>query len=346
MLKVSFYSYKGGSGRSTTLWNTVHCLMNLVENGEKKWMPSVKNPYIIVDADIDSAGSTFLYKGDELFKQENDYLSVQARTKRPELTDFKSATDDVKRQYFGKMMSIGTSFGLPESENAAILLIGANLDKDKLTSMGVHTTDAGNEQESNLSLNITKNCRLCGAKAIFFDTPSGTQFFARWSIKQSDVVVCCMRPTSQFRTGTLGQLKEFLKLDQNHDNRRKYIITPTAVCTDPDQKFRLELEEEPFIYPQKAYKAIMERFYDGAAGNREIEDKYKESVVLDMLKIPDDVSDDQFVFGIPEVKRFKWQEACLGLIKEQCIEELNENDKLALERYELLANKIVYYGNK
>jgi len=124
--------------------------------------------------------------------------------------------------------------------------------------------------------------------------------------------------------------------------RRKYIITPTAVCTDSDQKFRIDLTADTLQYPHHAYKLIMERFDISGLGQPEINDIFQESVVLDMVKIPDEnLKNDGIIFGIPEVKRFKWQEACLGVIKDKRADELGDNDKLALERFELLAKTIV-----
>jgi len=51
---ITFYSYKGGSGRSTALMNTVKHLKNELE-------ASANNPILIVDADLESAGLTFFF---------------------------------------------------------------------------------------------------------------------------------------------------------------------------------------------------------------------------------------------------------------------------------------------
>ena len=64
MLRASFYSYKGGAGRSTTLWNTVQRLVTIMK-------PTVQEPFVIVDTDTESAGSTFLYKADKAFFGDN-----------------------------------------------------------------------------------------------------------------------------------------------------------------------------------------------------------------------------------------------------------------------------------
>lgn len=56
----TFYSYKGGSGRSTTLVNTAKHLID-----ELKATPD--EPILIVDADLESAGLTYFFKCDSRF---------------------------------------------------------------------------------------------------------------------------------------------------------------------------------------------------------------------------------------------------------------------------------------
>ena len=59
---ITFYSYKGGSGRSTTLVNTVMHLRNELE-------ASPSHPILIVDADLESAGLTYFFNCDTKFTQ-------------------------------------------------------------------------------------------------------------------------------------------------------------------------------------------------------------------------------------------------------------------------------------
>lgn len=56
----TFYSYKGGSGRSTTLINTAKHLID-----ELKVSPN--NPMLIVDADLESAGLTYFFNMENKF---------------------------------------------------------------------------------------------------------------------------------------------------------------------------------------------------------------------------------------------------------------------------------------
>jgi len=348
MLRVSFYSYKGGAGRSTTSWNTIQRLIALME-------PTAKEPFVIVDTDTESAGSTFLYKADRFFYRNKEGASVQKRMVDSEDTNYAEASDSEKEKFFKGMCPVGTFFGLPEEEKKAVLLIGVNLHKSAKKEIDVPDDDSkDSEQIKNFRKNISGACKDCGAKALFFDTPSGTQFLAGRSVEQSEIIVCCMRPTSQFRDGTRGQMINFIKsdLDKNILGKRKYILTPTVVCIDAGQTFIFNGEE--CIYPGAAKKAIINEFsaesINEEKDNEKIKQAYKDSVIFDMLEPTPEESrkfdkseDNDSVFGIPEIKRFKWFEACLGKIPDG---ELSLNDKMAVNRYEYLAQTILKYRKK
>ncbi|MDR0302642.1 MAG: hypothetical protein LBI04_10070, partial [Treponema sp.] len=135
-------------------------------------------------------------------------------------------------------------------------------------------------------------------------------------------------------------------IDKNKAGKRKYILTPTVVCVDSGQRFVLNGDE--YVYPNDAKKIIVNEFgTDNMREEDDIKQAYKDNVKLDMLEItPDNIKkyadseDNDSVFGIPEVKRFKWFEACLGKLQES---ELNSNDKMAVNRYEFLAQTILKY---
>jgi len=351
MLKVSFYSYKGGAGRSTTSWNTIQRLVKLMG-------PTVKNPFVIVDTDTESAGSTFLYKADEVFLGDDKFASVQKRMVTNDDTNYKKATDERKEEFFDGMYPIGTFFGLEEMDERAVLLIGANTDRTSNEADVAGKTNDSLRQIENFHKNITKACRLCGAKALFFDTPTGVQFLARKSVEESDIVVCCMRPTLQFRVGTKKQLIAFIKNDIGNDETgsRKYILTPTVICA---KKFQITQNGKPYPYPEEAKKRIMKEFGTGFEyeDDKKIEQAFKDNVILDMLeptqadikqKVYSElelissqyVDDDTLVFGIPEIERFKWFEECLGRLPNH---ELDSSDIVGIIRYEYLAQAIKKY---
>ena len=325
MLQVSFYSYKGGAGRSTTSWNTIQRLVGLMK-------PSVKEPFVIVDTDAESAGSTFLYKARSIFYKNEKKASIQ---KRMNSESSMKVSEDDRKEFFNGMHPIGTkSFGLPKEEDNAVLFIGADLDKSA-------RWDIKSDEQIIKNFNkIRRDCKQCGAKALFFDTPSGTQDLARLSIQQSDIIVCCMRPTYQFLEGTIGQLISFIEGDQEKDGKRKYILTPTVICVDSGQEFFSGGQKR--YYPQQAkddIKTVFDTEGEAMTGKSDsFKQTFKDSVILDMLEPTP--KDDIKVFGIPEIKRFKWFETCLGLLSE---DELSDNDRMAVRRYEYLAQTILKY---
>jgi cellulose biosynthesis protein BcsQ len=340
MLKVSFYSYKGGAGRSTTSWNTIHRLVGLMK-------PTVKEPFVIMDTDTESAGSTFLYEAEDIFSQNNVKPSIQKLIKGDDNWDYSGADDADKKEFFENMHPIGKYFGLPPEQEEAVLLIGVDLDKSSRQDMP--SLDKDKKMPDNFGL-ISLACKNCGVKALFFDTPSGTQDLARLSIQGSDIIVCCMRPTNQFREGTRRQLISFISDKKQKVGKRKYILTPTVICLDDDQTFTFGGSKQ--VYPQAAKEDIKIAFGTEGMGENDFKQAFKDNVILDMLEpTPDNIKkcfepeskDNDTVFGIPEVKRFKWFEACLGRLPK---EELTSNDKIAVHRYEYLAQTILKYSNE
>jgi len=342
MLQVSFYSYKGGAGRSTTSWNTIQRLVELVN-------PTVEEPFVIVDTDTESAGSTFLYEAEDIFRNNDESQSIQKRIKDGLDRDYMDADEDEKREFFNGMHPVGIKyFGCKEDK--AVLFIGADLDESSKKDMPtIDKNTANGKRIIDNFRNITKTCRLCGAKALFFDTPSGTQDLARLSIGESKIIVCCMRPTNQFREGTKRQLISFISDKNMITGKRKYILTPTAICVDPYQEFHFGGIK--LCYPQEAKENIKIAF-----STEKMEDSIKQSfednVILDMLdptpadiKIYPNSEDNDIVFGIPEIKRFKWFEACLGKLSKDENEPLSPNDQMAVRRYEYLAQTILKYSN-
>lgn len=56
MKKITFFSFKGGSGRTSLLYNTLPFLAN-----ELKASP--EEPIVVIDLDIDSKGLSLLFEG-------------------------------------------------------------------------------------------------------------------------------------------------------------------------------------------------------------------------------------------------------------------------------------------
>ena len=324
-LKVSFYSYKGGSGRSTTCWNTVERLLQEVT-------PTREHPFVIIDTDIESRGSTVLYGAEEDFFGCNTYQSIQSRIKNGVNV---TGTDDEsrKRNFFDAMCPIGRKFG-EDVDAYAVLLLGVDSDRNE----NIITKGEANAEQMGNFKDFVKLCEKYGAKGIFFDTPSGTQGWARQSLTHSTIVICCMRPTSQFQLTTKKALKDFVDKDKAQGDNKYYILTPTTVCVDRPQSFVVKNNEEEF--PEYAHGLIMQDFRN---------EKYKAMVKLDMLEptpekskvYKDNKDDGAHVFGIPEIKRFKWFEQSLGCLPKD--KGFSSNDEMGLNRYQYLADTIMKY---
>ena len=56
MKTISFFSYKGGAGRSTLAYNVIPIL------AAEYIQPTAESPIIVVDTDVDSCGMSYLLK--------------------------------------------------------------------------------------------------------------------------------------------------------------------------------------------------------------------------------------------------------------------------------------------
>ena len=88
----TFYSYKGGSGRTTAAINTTHHLI-------KEYNASKNNPILLVDADLESAGLTFFFN---LEKKFTDKFDSSIHTTKI----FTSATDALSGQSGDQLFEI------------------------------------------------------------------------------------------------------------------------------------------------------------------------------------------------------------------------------------------------
>jgi len=301
MRTISFFSYKGGSCRSTTAYNTIPFIARDLGATENE-------PIIIIDTDIDSAGMTLLLEQQNDLRGTVDELIIEAEDIEGHNADPEQLGID-RHPFFRKMSKVGRKFALADG---TVRLLGSSTagGKGELSHM-----------EDNLET-IKKLCAAYNCRAIIFDTPSGTQFAARRSINASDTVVVCMRPTYQFRTGT----KEFLMGEHDHGGKRRYLICPTAVSLRESVILRSR-------YPQDIKGKIEE----------EVVNPVNQSFEQGRHKLIDGLlerAEGSMLVGIPEVERFKWSESCLYQLLTDNIDDLNADDTMAIERYELLSRLI------
>lgn len=197
MKVISYFSYKGGSGRTSLLYNTLPYLVDKLE-------ATPEQPIIVMDLDVDSKGLSFLFREGSDSNKLNSINVLNG--------EFDDMQDDPK-VIFNQMQPIGSFVGRP---NGSILFVTADTKK-VLNSNNYDSLYA----ELFPFIRYFRQQGCC--KAIIFDNPAGSQHSGELALQYTNVVVTCLRITNQFRMGTL----EFL--EQCEDSQRKYIIVPNAV---------------------------------------------------------------------------------------------------------------------
>lgn len=211
MLNISFFSYKGGAGRTSLLYNMLPFLAEELGATEQQ-------PIIVLDLDIDSKGLTYL-----LIKDKENQKGDEIKINTIQVLRGDSVLG-LRQQYgamqnhpfFSKTIAIGNRVGV--NDNKSILLVPAHALE------GAKTLSDNNYDAKNVSLAAFKKlCQAYNCKAIVMDTSTGTQLSADTALSISNKIVTAMRITTQFRKGT----EEFLRENAMED--REYIIVPNAV---------------------------------------------------------------------------------------------------------------------
>lgn len=295
MKSITFFSYKGGAGRTSALVNLIPVL-----GDEDHLCASAQNPIILVDMDIDSAGLTYLLdKADEAYRS-NVYVQYCLGQGIPGRNN--TSADITRHPFFSNLCKVGEFFGLEED---AVLFLPA---KDG----GMIEDSNSSNYDAKTSPHLTDMLELCAeyeCAAIVFDSAAGDQMTAKWSTNSTQIMVCCMRPTKQFRDGTIRYLKRF----ERENNYKDIIIVPNVV---PPMRMSIDGDMYPVTAKLNLKNAI----------SREL-DSNKNILHLELL------TGDEF--GIPMVPRFMWLEGVLANI-----EDRNEDEERAFQKYTLLADVI------
>jgi len=385
---VSFYSYKGGAGRTTTAVNTIPYIA-------EKLGADKNNPVLVVDMDLESAGITYFYDLQDRFLKfqmqtstsfdvlrSNEYLGSPVRVKRlfgtstqqeipldPECIQIlkervrnsgldidvlgnlsikrslsellkqlvkaeKNGSSEEKaritsrfninelcqtihdhRSYPEQVKQLIEEI-LPTSELIDISYIYKDFEPGTIKFLGIDdTTQDSVEHNSGASAIelLAAACRSNNFKAIIFDSGSGRQSSAHALHLTSDVMVYCMRPTSQFRIGTLNNISYYnntfrdklrQKVEDGGECKKNIILLPTAV------------PEESYGYAERVFKDIEQG----------------------LCNLYPDYIDSSFcshVTALCEVNTFKWEESIL--YKKG---ELDDDQARAVKTYEKLAEVI------
>lgn len=342
-LIASFFSYKGGAGRTTSALNTTYYLVNEVIR------PTPKQPLLIIDADTESAGISYLLlKGREQFMDSATSLqglcAQYIKTTKSEAAMFEADANAVDPTLLSayssikdKFIDVSEEFGYDFKES--VLLLRANVDSTTLLGDDGGLTP---EQFVNPFVELIKTAREVWKCPVIIDTPSGTQQLTKAALDKSNTIVCHMRPTAQFQEGT----KEFFNNTMyGYHQRVDIVLCPSVVplTTSP-------MQFDDVVYPDKYHQelaAFISAMKILAEENDDVNvvDLMTRSTPVEFY-LPDytrDLSEyhTKDIVGIPEIDRFKWREGILPTVQRKTPEE-----ELACERYNYLANIIAEYQNK
>ncbi|MCL2063393.1 MAG: hypothetical protein FWG98_03340 [Candidatus Cloacimonetes bacterium] len=294
---ITFYSFKGGSGRSSTTQNTLPYLVSSL--GATK-----ETPILLLDMDLDSAGMTYLMKQEWSFKDKfdiKDFLkgSIQWSTTEQSLHD---------HRLFKQFVPVGNCLGV---EHESVVFLGVD---DNPKKIGFDDKDGMQEQHFK---NLERFCTNNHFAGIVIDSSAGDQFSAKLSVNAASIVVCCLRATTQFRTGTFRYLDRYKRINKDKD----IILLPTVVP-------RLDREIDGKKQLNAALEDIMEKI-------KIFELKNINSSFIDYDKL-----------GINEVERFKWREDVLYKLEHIDKITLLEDEKEAANRYQKLSEVIAEMGDE
>ena len=243
MNTITFFSYKGGSGRSTLLYNTLPLLANALN-------ATTDNPIVVVDLDIDSRGLSFLFN---CGNTTTEYLTSTLL-----LNNSGANLPKDGQTIISKAKPIGQDLGL--SDNGSVVFIPAS----KNSSAELNNVIDGKGMAEGLR-KARKTLLNYGCKALIFDAPSGYQMAADAALSVSNKIVNVLRITRQFREGT----RIFWQEKGTRFEDKEIILVPNAVPK----------EDTVSIYSVstllKKIEEIKNFIYDGNKVNTTFLDEFK-----------------------------------------------------------------------
>ena len=295
---IDFYSYKGGAGRSVTAWNTLPFIAEELRSTKK-------NPLLLLDLDLDSAGITYLLEQENVFKQDGR-MDTMGYFSEDDTRAVRKVTESYKNNAFFKhTVDISNNIDV---EEGSVLFMGVNdsdINRD-YTMEGIDLLSRLNQ--------IIKLCKIYEFSGIVFDSASGNQEIAQLCLSASTRIVTCMKATTQFRSGTF---RYFKALQENGIFKQdaKVIIFPVAIP-----------KAETYSMGKISYKEdALNRIIDSAKLCKNINISY------------DFINENSF--GILEIESFKWKEK--NLYKEKkSNNKLDNDDDEAYSLYRRLAKTI------
>lgn len=296
---ISYFSYKGGAGRSTLAYNTIPIL------AKEHLHPTKEHPLIIIDTDLDSCGMSYLLGVDADVR--DDCCTQDLLQNGLKSLDYPEHI--WQHPNFKDLFAVGDRFGY---DKESILFLAAK-DVKNVGELGNYKNSNNNNPFEDRLRDFLDLCKYYKVPAVILDAAVGNNATANATNQVSNIVVCCMRPTIQFVNGTVRFLKA-LEKGGSFDGRKKIIAVPNVIPQD-------EVEVDGKRYPDYAVDRITSQFKmltDSLPEDSDI------TYNLEML--------DRDAFGIPAVKSFMWREGQLYTMTDR-----NAGEEKALERYKKLA---------
>ncbi len=310
MNTITFFSYKGGAGRSTLAYNTIPIL------AKKHYNPTKESPMIVIDMDIDSCGMSYLLGANKYVTPENSIQSFLHDSKEARM----QARSIQEHPLLNKLCPVGHAFGY--HDNDAILLFpamdGQLIDENTQSNY----SDNGNPYAEAFR-SFQKLCRGFDVPAIVIDSAVGNNATANISNAAANTIVCCMRPTTQFVNGTYRYLYGLENDKFNDISIQKKTFRNKDIIIVPNVIPQTQITINGNFYPNTAITKIISDF--SYFKDDELANRYH----FEMLETDE--------FGIPAVDKFMW---CEDILCRQDEGTLNANEKTALERYNKLASLI------
>ena len=182
---VSFYSFKGGAGRTL-------CTVNVSGLLAKALKASERNPMVLMDMDVDSAGLTILLDQHSAFT-EGPWNSSGITTGKLRLS-----SEPQFNTFLDKMVDISPTLGVARD---TVRFMGGSVISRPSMAVG-----AGVEVMEDFII----QCPTYPICSVVIDSASGLQETAALCHQISDVIVYCLRMSDQFLYGTKSHLKYFV----------------------------------------------------------------------------------------------------------------------------------------
>lgn len=216
---ATFFSYKGGAGRSTTCLNTLPLLAEV--SGAYEYAP-----ILLLDMDIESAGMTYLLGMQNEFKGKFDVKEfIRGEENWPPTAVGSGIVDHPLYKHF---RPVGKKLGLGDDMDDAVMFLGVDDSSDALDRSVI---------DGAIETVLTKFRRFCTnnkVRVVVADSAAGDQFSARLSVDLADKLIFCMRSTIQFRIGTFNYLGRMNLRAGSFGDDTDIILLPTVVPADAE----------------------------------------------------------------------------------------------------------------